>query len=147
MRCPLWRTQSALAVVGGLLLAACASPGGPKTNSGGAPRQSVRTKIGGSFEVVAGGCQDRAQVFSATAPGEIDTTKGGAGGAPAGFEIALNGNGSHGVRNISSTGKTISFDLHAEGGGAMNDIPLVGRKCINPTGANAAADVFAWVLQ
>ena len=34
-----------------------------------APRVSVRVRVGGNFNVQAGGCEDRAQTFSVEAPG------------------------------------------------------------------------------
>lgn len=108
---------------------------------------STRVKIASNLSVGAGGCEDRAQTFTVTAPGRLDLSKGGQGGAPAGFDVDERGNGSHGARDISSSGNTLHLTLHAEGGGSKQNIPLKGEICAGATGANSAADVFAYVFQ
>jgi hypothetical protein len=119
----------------------------PPPSATAPPPSSTRIKIGSLFNVEAGGCQDRAGTFSTTATGRLDTSKGGQGGGPAGFDFEATGNGSHGIRNISVSGNTVSFSLHAEGGGSNQNVPFAGTKCVNPTGANSAVQVYAWVFQ
>lgn len=108
---------------------------------------SVRVKVGGNFDVKADGCQNTAQEFRVEAPGKLDTSKGGQGGAPNGWDIEASGNGSHGVRGISVAGNTLIFTLHAEGGGSTQTIPLKGTVCVSPTGANSSSNIYAYVFQ
>ena len=65
-----------------------------------------------------------------------------------GWDIEPAGNGSRGVRGMSATGRTLHFTLHAEGGGSVQTNILTGERfCLNPTGANSAANIYAYVFQ
>ncbi len=104
-----------------------------------------RTKIASTLAIEVGGCEARAAHQKVTAPGTVDTSEGGEGGAPAGFDFEIQGNGEHGVRNAHMTSpNTVEFDIWANGGGSMQTIPLIGSKCLNPTGANTAVNVYAY---
>jgi hypothetical protein len=105
-----------------------------------APVASRRVLIGSNFNVEAGGCETRAERFEVVAPGRLDTTKGGTGGVPPGFEIVVGGNGDHGVQNITVTDRKLTFTLRSKGDGA-----LIGPTCLGPRGANSSANVYAYV--
>ena len=65
----------------------------------------------------------------------------------AGFDFEASGTGSHGIRNVSLSGNTVTFTLHAEGGGTKQKPPLFGAEvCVGATGANSAVQVFAFVF-
>jgi len=121
------------------------APAAPVGATGGATpspaKESVRTKIGSNFAVSADGCKDTARTFTVTATGRLDTSRGGQGGAPMGFDFVITGNNSHGVRDASATGNSVTFTLHAEGRGTNQGV----FGCVGAEGANAAADVYAWV--
>ncbi len=104
-------------------------------------RVSTRVRVGGAFNVEAGGCQNVAVPKEATAPGDVDTSKGGGGSAPSGWDIEPAGNGSHSIRDVTANGRRLTFTLQAEGGGTS----ALGA-CVNPTGANSAANIYAYVF-
>jgi hypothetical protein len=106
-------------------------------------RTTQRLLAGSNFGFQVGGCQSLGKVFSATAPGEIDGSKGGAGSAPPGFDLEITGNNGHGVRNIQVDGNTIRFEAYADGPGTQQ--PLVG--CVGAQGANVNVNVYAYVKQ
>ena len=108
--------------------------------------ESTRVQFGGAFNVEAAGCENKAQAFTVTAPGRLDPSKPGK-DAPAGWELVRGGNGSHGVRSVTADGSTLVFTLWANGDGSTQTNPFNDQKvCRNPTGANSAATVFAWVF-
>jgi len=109
--------------------------------------KSKRVPIGAAFNVEAAGCEHKAQEFTVTAPGRIDLSKPGK-DAPAGWELVRSGYGSNGVRNVTADGSTLKFTLWANGDGSSQTNPIDNQKvCRNPTGANSAANVFAWVFE
>ena len=106
------------------------------------PQPDSTRALLGTFNKEAGGCQSVAQSFSAAATGRLDTAHGGSGGAPAGFDFERSGNGNHGIRGISASGNTVTFELHAEGGGSRG----MFNACNGASGANSAVTVHAWVF-
>jgi len=109
--------------------------------------ESKRVQVGAAFKVEAAGCEHKAQQFAVTAPGRIDPSKPGK-DAPAAWELVRSGYGSNGVRNVTADGSTLKFTLWANGDGSTQTNPIDNQKvCRNPTGANSAANVFAWVFE
>jgi len=109
--------------------------------------ESKRVRVVAAFNVEAAGCEDKAQEFTVTAPGRIDPSKPGK-DAPAAWELVRSGYGSNGVRNVTADGSTLKFTLWANGDGGTQTNPIDNQKVRrNPTGANSAANVFAWVFE
>lgn len=127
------------------------SPSPPATQPpASTPPQSTseRVLIAKDMALSVGGCESRATHFRVTASGRVDRSKGGAGGAPPGFDFEIRGNNPQGVRNIQLTAETVlEFDVYADGPGTRQSIPLGGSICVGGEGANVSVDVYAWVFQ
>jgi hypothetical protein len=109
-------------------------------------RASHRVKLA-VHDVSAEGCENKAETFTVVSPSPVDAAAGGQGAAPAGWEFELAGNGSHGIRGVSVSGSTLSFTLHAEGGGTVQGGSFgVPKVCVGATGANSSAVVYAYVF-
>lgn len=106
-------------------------------------KTTQRVLIGSGFGLQVDGCQSHGQDFAATAPGELDRTKGGAGNAPPGFDLDVSGNNGHGVRNIQVDGNTIKFQAYADGPGTQEG----AFGCVGGKGANVNVNVYAYVKQ
>ncbi|GEM_PF-5791845 len=110
--------------------------------------QSKRMQIASNIGFSVGGCESLGHDYKVTAPGPIDTSKPGVGGAPSGFEIQVSGNNAHGVRDIALAGSnSITFQAYADGPGTKQSLPwpINSTVCVGAQGANVAIDVYAWI--
>lgn len=102
-------------------------------------KTTQRILAGGNYGLQVDGCQSRGQQFAASAPGELDPTKGGY----RGFDLDVTGNNGHGVRNISVEGNTIRFEAFADGKGTQQG--MLG--CVGAEGANVNVNVYAYIKE
>jgi len=110
-------------------------------------KQTFKRLIGKDFGFAVGGCEGHGQGFSATAPGDLDRSQGGSGGVP-GFDLEITGNNGHGVRNVSASGNTISFEAFADGPGTVQGGSFgIPRVCVGGQGANVNVNVYAHVKE
>jgi hypothetical protein len=90
--------------------------------------------------VQADGCSERSQWFTASAPGELDLSRGGTGGAPPGFEFDIRGNNDREVRHAGRDGQSVSFEAWTRGRGSDTF-----GVCLGAEGSNVSIDVYAWI--
>jgi hypothetical protein len=114
----------------------------PEVLAGGqrVPLVPQKVMIAQDRAVSADGCSEQSQWFTASAPGELDLTRGGEGGAPAGFDFDVRGNNDREVRHASRDGQSISFEAWTRGKGSG-----VPGLCIGAEGSNISVDVYAWI--
>ncbi|HXM76050.1 MAG TPA: hypothetical protein VOA00_02580 [Thermoanaerobaculia bacterium] len=113
-------------------------------------RPSHLLTVGRAYSIEAKGCESRVTHFHVTAIQPIDRSKSDK-------DQILNGvffrkrdiTGHSGWRNVgySADGRSVEFDLYAEGAGQMNPAEAGHPpRCESPSLARAVVDVEAWVF-
>jgi hypothetical protein len=113
-----------------------------------AERPSRLLTIGRAYTVEARGCETKTTHFHVTAIQPIDRTRAEKSPTLSGvFFRSRELTGQAGWRNVgySTDGRSIEFDLWAEGAGTPENGPGTAR-CESPAIARAVIDIDAWVL-
>lgn len=113
-------------------------------------RPSRLLTVGRAYTVEAKGCESRVSHFRVTAIQPIDRTKIEKQQILSGvFFRSRESSGHSGWRNVgySADGRSIEFDLYAEGAGSIERRePGQAPRCESPAVARTVVDVEAWVF-
>lgn len=91
----------------------------------------------------ADGCQSTGKEFSVSIPNSDNLDLSYA-GLVSGIEFQETTKvGDAGVRNVHFGNGVLNCELYANGGGTSENIPVIGWKCINPTGASIGYRIIA----
>lgn len=111
-------------------------------------RPSRLLTIGRAFTVQAAGCGSKVQRFRVTAIQPIDRSKIDETQVLSGvFFVSRERTGHAGWQNVafSPDGRSVEFELYAEGAGKRDESAPRGR-CESPSLARAVVDIQAWVF-
>jgi len=137
---------AAAAALGAVSLAEESLPADPPARPA---RVSRLLTIGRAYTVEAGGCESRHTHFHVTAIQPIDRAKTDESQVVSGvFFRSRERTGQAGWRNVgySPDGRSIEFDLYAQGAGTIDTGSGKGR-CESPSAARTVVDIEAWVLE
>jgi hypothetical protein len=112
-------------------------------------RTSRLLTIGRAFTVQAAGCDSRTQRFRVTAIQPIDRSKVDEKQVLSGvFFVSQERTGRAGWQNVafSPDGRSVEFELYAEGAGTRDDSAPGRHRCESPSVARAVVDIQAWVF-
>jgi hypothetical protein len=118
----------------------------------GPPQHGARSSLltlGGAYTVEAGGCERHSRSFRISARRPIDVARTGKGQVVSGVYLReRDRTGRAGWRNVSVSpdGRSIDFELYAEGTGRFRAVPTEGRQCVESQPARVIVDVDAWVV-
>ncbi len=112
-------------------------------------RRSRLLTLGGSYSLEVGGCGQNNRSFRVFAPRPIDTARVQPGQVVSGVFIRPRERaGRAGWRNVtvSADGRSVEFELFAEGSGSVETVAGKGRRCSHESPGGIVVDVTAWVL-
>ncbi len=112
-------------------------------------RPSSLLTLGGAYTMEADGCERHSRNFRVSSRRPIDVSRVEKGQIVSGVYLRQRDRaGRAGWRNVSvsSDGRTVDFELFAEGAGRLQAVPSQARQCVESAPARVVVDVEAWVV-